>query len=342
MLTSAKGALRYLSKSDHFHVIAVDVEGKYTFLSEGYLRKYGHLPTSHIGGISLDSVIEEDRPKCVETTVKCTQNPGMPVHVVLRKSDGNGGFFWTEWDFILETEYAEGPFILGLGYDVSNYELLEQQNTKLSSEVKESHEKLKEKMALLQTAETIAKIGSWKFDVFTNRLSWSDETSEIHGLPKDDNYRDFNMPNLVDFYHESYRPAIIHAFQNCIKNGTDFNIISKFTNKQGDEKWVRACGIPYYSGDRVTAIYGTIQDITLQQENSILLEKQNSHLRDIAFLQSHILRHPVVNILSLIELLNMGDLTQEQVDYFELIRKETARLDEIIKTIVNKSAEIRF
>jgi hypothetical protein len=40
--------------------------------------------------------------------------------------------------------------------------------------------------------------------------------------------------------------------------------------------------------------------------------------------------------------MNMTDLTQEQADYFELIRKETARLDEIIKTIVNKSAEIRF
>jgi PAS domain S-box-containing protein len=342
MLTSAKEALRYLSNSKHFHVIAVDADGRYIFLSDSYLKKYHHLPTSCLGGISLESIIEEDRQKCVETTIKCSENPGKPVHVVLRKSDGNGGFFWTEWDFILETEYAEGEIIIGLGYDVSNYELLEQQNTKLSSEVQESHEKLKEKMALLQTAETIAKIGSWKFDVTSNVLSWSDETSAIHGLSKEDNFRDFNVANPVDFYHESYRPAIICAFQNCIKNGTDFNIISKFTNKQGVEKWVRACGIPSYTDGKVKAIYGTIQDITLQQENSILLEKQNSHLRDIAFLQSHILRHPVVNILSIIELLNLSDLTQEQADYFELIRKETARLDEIIKTIVNKSAEIRF
>ena len=124
--------------------------------------------------------------------------------------------------------------------------------------------------------------------------------------------------------------------------GSEFNIVSKIINKQGQEKWVRVCGIPDFQNDQIVAIYGTIQDITVQQENSILLEKQNSHLRDIAFLQSHVLRHPVVNILSIIELMNMTDLTQEQAGYFELIRKETARLDEIIKTIVNKSAEIRF
>jgi signal transduction histidine kinase len=127
-----------------------------------------------------------------------------------------------------------------------------------------------------------------------------------------------------------------------MSNGSEFNIVSKLINKQGQEKWVRVCGIPDFQNDQIVAIDGTIQDITVQQENSILLEKQNSHLRDIAFLQSHVLRHPVVNILSIIELMNMTDLTQEQADYFELIRKETARLDEIIKTIVNKSAEIRF
>jgi len=231
----------------------------------------------------------------------CSSDLGKPVHAVLRKSDGYGGFFWTQWEFTFESNFLdEEPIIIGIGYDVSSKELLEQQNSKLSSEVVESHEKLKEKMALLQTAETIAKIGSWKFDVLTNRLTWSDETSAIHGLAKEDNYRDFNVANPVDFYHENYRPAIIHAFQNCMQNGREFNIISKFINKQGQEKWVRACGIPFYENDRVVAIYGTIQDITLQQENSILLEKQNTQLRDIAFLQSHILRHPVVNILSLI------------------------------------------
>ena len=40
--------------------------------------------------------------------------------------------------------------------------------------------------------------------------------------------------------------------------------------------------------------------------------------------------------------MNITELTPEQADYFELIRKETARLDEIIKSIVTKSAEIRF
>jgi PAS domain-containing protein len=319
------------------------MEGRFKFLSNCYLKKFGHLPTSFIGGLSIESVIPEDRDLCTQASLKSIENPGTPVHAVLRKSDGYGGFFWTQWEFTFEPNYLdEEPFIIGIGYDVSTRELLEHQNDKLSTEVKLSHEKLKEKMSLLQTAEKIAKIGSWKFDVLSNTLTWSDETSAIHGLPKEDNFWDFNVANLVDYYHESYRPAIINAFQNCMKNGSEFNIISKMINKQGQEKWVRVRGIPDFQNNQIVAIYGTIQDITVQQENSILLEKQNSHLRDIAFLQSHILRHPVVNLLSIIELLNITELTQEQADYFELIRKETARLDEIIKTIVHKSAEVRF
>ena len=343
MLDSTIEPFRYLSHSEHLHVIVLDMEGRFKFLSNCYLKKFGHLPTSYIGGLSIDSVIPEDRDLCTQASLKSIENPRTPVHAVLRKSDGYGGFFWTQWEFTFEPNYLdEEPFIIGIGYDVSTRELLEQQNDKLSTEVKISHEKLKVKMALLQTAEKIAKIGSWKFDVLSNTLTWSDETSAIHGLPKEDNIWDFNVANLVDYYHESYRPAIINAFQNCMMNGREFNIISKIINKQGQEKWVRVCGIPDFQNDQIVAIDGTIQDITVQQENSILLEKQNTQLRDIAFLQSHILRHPVVNILSLIELMDITELSQEQADYFELMRKETARLDEIIKTIVNKSAAIRF
>jgi len=92
MLDSTNEPFRYLSHSDHFHVIVLDMEGRFKFLSNCYLKKFGHLPTSYIGGLSIESVIPEDRDLCTQASLKSIDNPGAPVHTVLRKSDGYGVF----------------------------------------------------------------------------------------------------------------------------------------------------------------------------------------------------------------------------------------------------------
>ena len=51
------------------------------------------------------------------------------------------------------------------------------------TERKQTEEALREREARLNKAEEIARVGSWELDLATDRLSWSDETYRIFGLP---------------------------------------------------------------------------------------------------------------------------------------------------------------
>lgn len=71
------------------------------------------------------------------------------------------------------------------------------------------------------------------------------------------------------------------------------------------------------------------------------IEEQNTKLQEIAFIQSHIVRAPLARIMGLIDLLNnYSNNTKNATEYLNLILTSAKELDEIIKTIVEKAAEV--
>lgn len=66
--------------------------------------------------------------------------------------------------------------------------------------------------------------------------------------------------------------------------------------------------------------------------------KQGEQLRNIAFKNSHELRRPVANILGLINVLEMDDLTDENKKIIAYIESSIKELDETIKSIAEETA----
>jgi PAS domain S-box-containing protein len=83
-----------------------------------------------------------------------------------------------------------------------------------------------------------------------------------------------------------------------------------------------------------------LQDLSELVTSLKKLQFQNDTLQEIAWMQSHIVRTPVANILGLADLLT-NHLTNEskevQNDYLKKIAAETIKLDEIIQQIVAKT-----
>jgi len=72
------------------------------------------------------------------------------------------------------------------------------------------------------------------------------------------------------------------------------------------------------------------------------IEKQNINLRDIAWLQSHIVRTPLSKILGLLSLISNGFVESEN-EKIELINDTLTaanELDKIIKDVVSKTNEL--
>jgi len=77
------------------------------------------------------------------------------------------------------------------------------------------------------------------------------------------------------------------------------------------------------------------KDITLKVNQLIAIKKQNEKLKQIAYMQSHVIRVPLANIIGLSNLI-MEELTSEsQKDLFNYLDVSVKQLDNVIRDIVN-------
>lgn len=79
-----------------------------------------------------------------------------------------------------------------------------------------------------------------------------------------------------------------------------------------------------------------VNDITEKLRYTQAIEAQNRRLRDIAWIQSHVVRAPLARILGLIHLIDVDLITspQEYQNTLELIKASSQELDQVISDIV--------
>ncbi len=157
----------------------------------------------------------------------------------------------------------------------------------------------------LSRAQSIAHLGSWRFDFSNNDLSWSDETYRIFAVPKGKqlNYTDF----LARIYPED-RIAVMEAFEAIKQSGT-YDIEHRIII--GDQiKWVHGhAGI--YCDEAGQPLYaeGTVQDINEIKQAEIALQSAladaTRHARvksEFLANMSHEIRTPLNGILGLAQI----------------------------------------
>lgn len=82
-------------------------------------------------------------------------------------------------------------------------------------------------------------------------------------------------------------------------------------------------------------------DVTERNQYIDAIESQNIRLRDIAWIQSHVVRAPLARMMGLIQLLELfDDLEMSQQEILTLITQSAHELDGIIQAIVTKSSEV--
>jgi len=68
-----------------------------------------------------------------------------------------------------------------------------------------------------------------------------------------------------------------------------------------------------------------------------VIENKNSQLSEIGYIQSHVVRKPLANIIGLIDLLTVMDLGPEAKQLHDLLNSCAKQLDEVIKDISTKA-----
>ncbi len=118
--------------------------------------------------------------------------------------------------------------------------------------------------------------------------------------------------------------------------------IERHRKKNGDTILVEIkSNILNFHGNRASLTLAN--DVTDKFMHTRTIEYQNEKLREIAWLQSHVVRAPLARLMGLIHSLTEDQISDgERKAYLSHIMQSAEELDTIIKNVVNKSREIKF
>jgi PAS domain S-box-containing protein len=128
---------------------------------------------------------------------------------------------------------------------------------------KQAEEALRESETFLRRAQEIAHLGSWKLDLITNRLTWSDEVYRIFGLQPQK--RSAPSEAFLDRVHPDDRAAVRQAFTASLRDGSDYYEVEHriIRRETGEVRFVHEKGEHFRdAAGRVVRSIGMIQDIT--------------------------------------------------------------------------------
>ncbi len=234
-------------------------------------------------------------------------------------------------------------------------------------ELAETEDELKKSTSQLQEAQSIGRIGSWEWDIKTDRITWSNEMFNIFGIDKE-NF-DPSFKSYLSRLHSDVRDTIEKTIQYSLNTGEDYILENKTAPSQGNRVIFSRGRIVKDSNNKVIKIFGTSQDITerkkieselliahndlerrvtertLQLEQSLEREKlakelaENASQAKMQFLanMSHEIRTPMNSIIGFAELLASQETTPISQDYIQRIRSNGNQLLRLINDILDLS-----
>ncbi len=224
----------------------------------------------------------------------------------------------------------------------------------------------------LRESQRIAHIGSWEWDLATDRIEWSEELFRIWGL---DPSEPFSYSAYVDRLQPADRERMQKVIAQAIETQSSYAVEHKIVLPDGTERWILGRGTVLCDEDgRASRVRGTAQDITEQRdaENRALalyreqyereraerereelrrraeelavlaaaLERTNHELDAFAYAASHDLRAPLRGIANLSQWIEedlKDSLSDDTREMLALMRSRMHRMESLIDGILQYS-----
>jgi PAS domain S-box-containing protein len=115
----------------------------------------------------------------------------------------------------------------------------------------------------LSQALIAARMGSWRWHLPTNRLSWSPEAARIFGVDFEQN----DFQSVLTRFHPDDRERVLKGLQEALLQGNLLHFEYRIYDAAGDMRWITNYGhIEYDAEGKPLAILGLVQDITERKQ----------------------------------------------------------------------------
>ena len=193
----------------------------------------------------------------------------------------------------------------------------------------------------LQDAQRLARVGSWRRDLATSVVTWSDQLYEIFGRDPGDGPA-FGE-TLLAYVHPEDRERVLKAVASTADAPPTFDLEFRIRTGRGDERIVHARGHP--DPARPGTYFGTTQDVTDERRGeaervellhaSARAEAASRAKSEFLARMSHELRTPLNSILGFGQLLELDDLADGQREYVEYILRGGRHLLQLINEVLD-------
>lgn len=311
-------------------------DGRFVRLSPHWSQVLGYPLSQLEGAIYLDFVHPDD----VEATVEVSRNSvdGDNISAFTnryRKADGD--YIWLNW-----------------ASSVGDDDLIYFVATDITARV-EAQTRMQSMITRLELMASIARVGSWEFDLQSGDVVWDDVTCEIHEVEHG------FVPSLeeaVSFYAPDYRDAVSAAVNQAIETGDTWVMEAPLITASGNRIWVMARGKVIRINGKPVRLVGSFHDITEAKERAIALEdalaqaemaQEEAETAKVAaeaasraksrFVanMSHEIRAPLNGILGMTRIIKRTDLDEKQQGYAKMLEDCGTAMQSLIEDILDMS-----
>ena len=247
------------------------------------------------------------------------------------------------WEFLLSILFSI-IFIFVIGHYI-----LKKKNNQLEAKVAEV-------IYDLEKAQSVAKIGSWVYDLKNNKLRWS---KEIYSMFEVDIGDDNLYEKFINRVHPDDRETLEEAYRLSLKNQTGYSLEHRLLMDDGSIKYVLENCVSSFEEDGIPKVSrGTVQDITeatlikieLKEKDAYMFQQARlAQMGEMLSMIAHQWRQPLAAISSNnisiktvleLEVYNLKD-DKEQKDFLNFVygslHKTTTYLQNLSNTITNFS-----
>lgn len=189
---------------------------------------------------------------------------------------GDGTEFPVEASISRATVHGE-PLFTAMLRDISERVELESDVAVRSAQLNQAHRELQLVSDQLNAAQRITKTGSWKYDLVSGVVTWSEELFRIVGREESAGVVPYEQQDQI-YSVESWQ-QLSTAVAVCVTTGTPYELELQLRHPGGERSWAMARGEALRdSAGTIEQLVGTLQDITERVKQRQALEEAHQRV----------------------------------------------------------------